>query len=557
MTRLPSIILLLIALIAAAGCERHDTALEARVDALSALADVRPDSALRLLDSIAPEAAKAPKASRMRHALATVKAQDKAHLHPASDSAIAPLIKYYTSRPSSDTLRPLAFYYAGRVYSDLGDASEALDYFGKALDAIPDSQNLRLRSSIHAQMGDLFYKQYLLDYALNHFIQQGKYEKLSNDTIGYLHTQMSIAHIYRETDSIKSTEKILDDISRSIFSTHDTTLISTYISQYINHLISQNQYAEADSMFNAHNLLTDKSNSSSVNSILLKLDNGMERYDKVKDRANIILEGSNIYSKRMAAKYLAEIYVKENNPAKSLEYINLYRFLSDSISQIEAYAAMSKMENLYNYKTKENQILNLKNNNLNKQRTIYIIVIIGLLCLTSALIILYRNVRLNWRIEELKETSSIMLKDKDRLIQEKEQQIEMIRAELRTSKQNQQEKESELNSLISEIDIIKISSFFIESSANPKPKISHKDFSDLETTLLHIHPDFIQQLRALNLSSRDYHDALLIKINITLKGCANILGISPQGLANSRKRNFNKLSESSEDKDWTSLIRSL
>lgn len=128
---------------------------------------------------------------------------------------------------------------------------------------------------------------------------------------------------------------------------------------------------------------------------------------------------------------------------------------------------------------------------------------------------------------------------------------------MQTSKQDQHEKESKLNSLIKEIDIIKISSFFIESSASSNPKISHKEFSELETALLHLYPDFIQRLRALNLSTRDYHDALLIRINITLKGCANILGISPQGLANSRKRNFNKIATTSEGKDWANLIRSL
>ena len=63
MTRLPSIILLLIALIATVGCERHDTALEARVDEAYRLADINADSAIALLGTIAPEAAAAPEAS--------------------------------------------------------------------------------------------------------------------------------------------------------------------------------------------------------------------------------------------------------------------------------------------------------------------------------------------------------------------------------------------------------------------------------------------------------------------------------------------------------------
>lgn len=190
------IILLLLTAAVMAGCTRRDKVLDARVDALSALADVLPDSALHLLDSIAPEAAAAPEASRMRHALATVKARDKAYITHTSDSLIRPVLDYYSSRPSSDTLRPVAFYYAGRVYSDLGDTPRALDYFQQALDAIPADQNIGLRSIIHAQMGGLFYNQLMLDEAIAETKEGLRYDIIEQKPIKETQSLQSLGFYY-------------------------------------------------------------------------------------------------------------------------------------------------------------------------------------------------------------------------------------------------------------------------------------------------------------------------------------------------------------------------
>ena len=54
-------------------------------------------------------------------------------------------------------------------------------------------------------------------------------------------------------------------------------------------------------------------------------------------------------------------------------------------------------------------------------------------------------------------------------------------------------------------------------------------------------PAFISKLRQMNLKERDFRDAMLIALKVPLKICADMLTISPQGMANSRKRLFEKL----------------
>lgn len=104
-------------------------------------------------------------ATRMYYRLLCIKANDKAYIRHTSDSLILPVLHYYTEKKDEHHL-PEAYYYAGRVYRDLEDAPLALDYFQKAIDALPDNKGYRLKSKIYSQMGTLFLYQKTYDEAL-------------------------------------------------------------------------------------------------------------------------------------------------------------------------------------------------------------------------------------------------------------------------------------------------------------------------------------------------------------------------------------------------------
>ena len=92
---------------------------------------VRPDSAMALLRQAAPLMAQESEATRMYYRLLCVKAADKAYMVHTSDSLIRPVIAYYEEHRDRRHL-PEAYYYGGRVYRDLGDAPQALDYLQRA-----------------------------------------------------------------------------------------------------------------------------------------------------------------------------------------------------------------------------------------------------------------------------------------------------------------------------------------------------------------------------------------------------------------------------------------
>ena len=111
-----------------------------------------PERAVALLDSLRPQMEQEGERVRMYYHLLCVKARDKAYLPHTSDSLVLEVLRYYEDKQDRRHL-PEAYYYAGRVASDLGDAPQALDYFQQALDAMPEDGMTYLRDRVVSQMG--------------------------------------------------------------------------------------------------------------------------------------------------------------------------------------------------------------------------------------------------------------------------------------------------------------------------------------------------------------------------------------------------------------------
>ena len=101
------------------------------LETADSLAYVNPDSAVALLRSVEAEMTASQPAVRHLYDLMTLKAQDKADLPLTSDSLILDILHYYEHGGDPNIL-PEAYYYAGRVYRELGDAPQAIGYFQKA-----------------------------------------------------------------------------------------------------------------------------------------------------------------------------------------------------------------------------------------------------------------------------------------------------------------------------------------------------------------------------------------------------------------------------------------
>lgn len=141
--------------------------------------------------------------------LLRLKAADKAYINHVSDSTLLEVLSYFNHHHTEHY--PEALYYGGRVYSDLGDYPTALNYFQKALDAIPNNDEAaNLRACINSQSGRLLNRLRLYSQAIPYLQAALAIERSRNDTTGLMWDHELIVDTYlglREFNKAKAHRK--------------------------------------------------------------------------------------------------------------------------------------------------------------------------------------------------------------------------------------------------------------------------------------------------------------------------------------------------------------
>lgn len=198
----------LLLLVLTMGCGRRDRTAD-RLDAIDSLCGTDPRLAVAMLDSI--DCGSLPEKDRHRLALLTVKSRDKAYIRHTSDSLILDAIDYYSAHPK-EGLYPEALYYAGRVYSDLGDLPTALGYFQKALDLIPDSETqMEFKGRVLSQTGRLLSDIRLHRQALPYLEKSKDISRRLKDSLGIVYDDIQLISINLGIDSLEEAKKYLHE----------------------------------------------------------------------------------------------------------------------------------------------------------------------------------------------------------------------------------------------------------------------------------------------------------------------------------------------------------
>ncbi|WP_290054747.1 hypothetical protein, partial [uncultured Muribaculum sp.] len=299
--------------------------------------------------------------------LMLIKSRDKAYIEHRNDSMIVPVVEYFTDHTDPD-LTPLALYYAGRVYSDLGDAPRALDYYQKAVNAIGDDTIKRygLYKICHSQIAELFMHQHLFNYALNSAI---KAVDLSSPETLHWDYEM-IACIYYEIGTIDSSLTYYKRAYDSALKNNPAG-ISRVKQQMASFFYHCGEYSKADSILSTlmTNYPADLKNQvySTKASNTIKIEGYEAAFPYLKwlaDSGNIIYgqtygngELANYYS------YIAEKYDAAEKYDSAAMHLRSYIKLQDSINKITQIEAVEKVKGMYDYsiREKDNKILRTEN----------------------------------------------------------------------------------------------------------------------------------------------------------------------------------------------------
>ena len=144
-------------ILAMAGCARHSAAWS-EMDKAEALMESRPDSALRILDSI-DSGSLDGREENARYALLRSMALDKNYIDTTTFDILQPAIDYYPEHGTADE-RLRTYYYQGRIYLNRKEYEAAMQSLMKAIDLHSEATDSLTLARAYAAEGTLFYNEY-------------------------------------------------------------------------------------------------------------------------------------------------------------------------------------------------------------------------------------------------------------------------------------------------------------------------------------------------------------------------------------------------------------
>lgn len=567
-------------LMALASCRHYQYPLV--LQEADSLCSILPDSAVALLQYIADEMEQADEPVRMRYKLLTIKANDKAYIPHTSDSLILTLVDYYKYGGDKAYLGE-AYYYAGSTYRDLGDAPRALEYYQKALDAMPGDGNLIVKSKVYAQMGDLFRYQFLYDEGLKSYRAAYRCDSIQQDTIGLIYDLRDIAVMFWGKRQIDSTMLYFSNAHKLALKIHDSIMDNRITSQMAGLYITLDSIQLAKKFIRPSLDNLDQYNISSIYAIAGDIYFKAGQIDSATYFYNELLDKGTIYAKRTANERLAQIALHHwNNPKLAIDYSLQYEVLKDSINDLNAAETMAQMNSLYNYqlREKENHELEAKNNRNQLLLLSSVIVLLIVITISVFLILRYKNrqIKADLSLERLKQVQDKVYRESAEMLALNNKKIVSLEAELeqmRLQGKNDSQKEAMKRILENEnknlemklhlkenADLSMQTSQFrniLRERVKMEDYILEEEWKGIEDGITTIYPDFLNRLQSIGeLNKSEYRTCLLLKCHLSPSEIASLLNLTAGGVSNIRRRlSLNILHDSSGTSAWDQFILSL
>lgn len=540
-----------------------------------------PDSAVILLEELKRSMAFEPQATQMYYQLLTIKAKDKAYITHTSDSLIKTVVKYYEERKDQERL-PETYYYAGRVYRDLGDAPQALEYLQKAIESTKDCTDYRLISRIYSQTGTLYLYQDTYDQALEVFRKAYQYCLSDKDSIGMVYSLRDIGRTFTTLNCADSALYYYKGALNYAEQIHNNHLAGVVQAELSGLYIQLEMYPEAFTAIQCSNKYIKGHNIAPFYAILADYYYYTNQLDSATFYYTQTASFDDLYQKQGSYKGLGNIARKKGQYKEAMEYFDKYLICTDSIKDITNTETIRKMQSLYNYQLKEKE-----NSKLQRQAANYklwnILLVFSLLSLVF-LFIAYHQFRKKKEQQRLVKQERIKQIQKDRYAQsntyleKNKEQIKVLELSLHKAeiekdqlrqdllkaqkslieKTNEQitatqrvQKQSEL--ALKHSDIYKKFHFAVQGSDE---KIGNDDWKELMCAVDEAYNQFTTRLLELYpMKTIEIQVCVLIKIGLSPAQIAFITIRSRQAISSIRKRLYSKvMGKDGTPEQWDNFI---
>lgn len=536
-----------------AGCSgRHS---DPRLDRAAVAIERSPLDALDSLAAINPDALSDPD----RHYLdfLTIKAHDKAYILHESDSLILDAINYYSSHEKA--LYPEALYYAGRVYSDLGDYPTALKYFHDALDHLPDdAENLDLRTRILSQTGRLLNSLSLYTEAIPYIEEALTIKRQFNDTVRIVYDLQLLANTYLRARNHKLSEKYYKEalsLGKNLPYNH-TAKTKIYIAAnklYINEIDSALYYIKNTIDY----VEPTVRNNGLLYASKIYLNAGL--LDTAYMYAHELMISDDPLNKDFAYEIILSPELKQYSTQNEREkYLTEYRYLLASYYDSNQMQLAINQQNFYNYQLHVREKEKAEKSRDTFRSGFSIILLFTIILIFTLLYLKNRdqnriielhealdnikelNAKLNHSIQkesidkaketiEKKETTPKSLESKEHVLREQ------IRKELLTLYDNA-DKDKGVSETILQSNAYKDLQELIHGKTQLKD--DNPLWNELENIILESSPNFYKHISLLsmgNLTLTELRTAMLIKCGIKPTQIAILMGRSPAAIGSRRE----------------------
>lgn len=563
-------------LFAFVSCGKRNDGLPA-LQRVALLANTHPDSAMALLDSLRDSIFLQPRSVRMYYDLLTVKARDKAYIRHTSDSLIRSVLRYYERQDDKKHL-PETYYYAGRVYSDLGDAPQALNYFIRASET-SDGKDYDLLGRIYSQIGILYLYQAVYDKALPVFRKCYQYNLLEGDSAALVYCIRNIGRTYsvlNQVDSALYYYKEADSLAIRLGSNFLRRRVNGELSAYYTQL---GMYKEAyESMFMERQKI-GKNDTASFCCTAARYYFSVNQIDSAYYYSKRMTEMERYSYKKEGYEGLARIARLRGNYEKAFEYFDKYLVYADSTSELVRTETVRKINALYNYQLREEE-----NNRLqmqNRQQKNYIVWITASMVVAVALFFAYRQNRKRkeeGRINQLQKLKALeeqkyrqsqeFIEENKKRIAELEKELQEVRTtsdisrqELLHARKQSLEKDNEQVEAYRRLEAEAVkaleTSDIFRKCHEVDGNLSAEDWQTLTAAIDSTYSQFTHRLKDLYpVSDVELQVCLLLKIGISSTRIAQLVLRSKQAVTSIRKRLYKKVfgQEGTPD-EWDKFIR--
>ncbi len=519
------------------------------LETADSLAYVNPDSAVALLRSVEAEMTTSQPAVRHFYDLMTLKAQDKADLPLTSDSLILDILQYYEHGGDPNKL-PEAYYYAGRVYSELGDAPQAIDYFQKAQTSL-DELDLRklpaanakryekLKGIILAQKGYLLEGQHLYQEAIECFKQAYKVDSIYHDTIGMvlcLKDLGSVQSVARDNEEAVN----LYDLAAQLASEYsDNINLDNLITQKCHCLIRLKRFDEVATILQSFQPRMTRGNFETICTMYGEYYWKMGESEKAVPYFKKLYEIGSIYAKSNATLWFSDYETKRGNAKAALRYMAEFSNLELEVRKLRDEEVVALTNSLYNYNLRDQENQRLKAQQESQKQRLWAVTFIAIV-LAFALFFLFRYMRI-----------------RQQYLNSRNEHLRFLLASVQSQLPNTDGQDTRQNEAahLRSSDIFQL----VTSKCASKQVLSDDDWNVLEETLHQYAPEFIPRLKSVYpFSQQEWRVSLLMKYGFAPSEIATATAHSVTAIYSTKTRLCKKVfTQDISFDDWDSFIKFL